>query len=153
MATGKTRILGILNGMNTRCYNKGHKDYPKYGGNGITVCDEWQGKDGKQRFYEWAMSNGYRDDLTIDRIDGTKGYSPDNCRWATISEQNRNRATCHYIEYNGEVKTLKEWADIAGLRKDTFRRRVVTYGWSMEEAMSIPKLENKWGRCGHRTRR
>lgn len=147
--TGKARIHGILNGMRTRCYNQTHKDYPRYGGIGITVCDEWQGRDGWHNFYEWAMSNGYADDLTIDRIDGTGGYSPDNCRWATPSEQCNNRKSCHYIEYNGEVKTLKEWADIAGLRKDTFRRRIVNYGWSMEDAMSIPNMKGRTG-VGHR---
>lgn len=151
MAKGKDRIYGIHNGMKNRCYNPNCKDFPRYGGSGITICDEWKNEGGAQNFYNWAIANGYDDKLTIDRIDGTSGYSPKNCRWATISEQNRNRKSCRYLEYNGEIKTLKEWADIAGIRKDTFRRRLM-YGWSMEEAMTIPKLENRWERLHHRTR-
>lgn len=141
--TGKARIYGILNGMETRCYNKSHKDYPHYGGVGITVCDEWRGKGSRYNFYNWAIANGYSDDLTIDRIDGTKGYSPDNCRWVTPSEQCRNRRSNHLIEYNGEIKTLVEWAESAGIRKDTLRSRLVKSGWSMEEALNTPILKGR----------
>lgn len=75
--------------MKIRCYDDKCKDYKHYGGRGITVCDEWL--NGFQAFYDWAMSHGYADNLSIDRIDNEKGYSPDNCRWVTASEQNKNR--------------------------------------------------------------
>lgn len=143
MASGIGRLRGIHNGMIMRCTNSKRKDYFRYGGVGITVCEEWQGKDGCKTFCEWALANGYSDDLSIDRIDGKRGYSPDNCRWATPTEQCRNKSNNHLIEYNGEVKTIKEWADIYGLRKDTLRNRIVKSGWSVEDAITIPVMHGR----------
>ena len=148
MAKGKDRLRGILNGMKTRCNNPRRKDYTRYGGNGISVCDEWNGANGFENFYNWSIENGYSDDFSIDRINGSLGYSPDNCRWVSPSEQSRNRSTNRLIEYNGEVKTLIEWAEIAGVRKDTFRRRLLC-GWSVEEAINTPNLTGK-ARLHHR---
>lgn len=86
-----TRLFRIWKGMNQRCTNPNNKNYELYGARGIKVCKEWQGTQGFFNFLAWAVENGYRENLTIDRIDGENGYSSDNCRWADWSTQRKNQ--------------------------------------------------------------
>lgn len=106
----KTRLYECWRDMRNRCYLKTRYDYKRYGGRGIVVCDEWKNK--FEPFYDWAINNGYKDYLTIDRIDVNGNYCPENCRWATKKEQALNRRTTVFVEYNGEKHSLKDWAII-----------------------------------------
>jgi len=107
-----TRLFKIWSSMKERCYLKNHVGYKNYGARGIFVCDEWIGKTGFQKFYDWSINNGYKENLSIDRIDNNKGYFPENCRWATRSEQQRNRRDSIIIEYNGEKRSLADWSQM-----------------------------------------
>lgn len=94
IAVSSTRPYKILSGMKVRCYNPNNPHYKWYGGRGIKICDEWLGKEGAIRFIEWAKANGYRDDLSIDRIDPDKDYSPDNCRWISAADNSSRSKIC-----------------------------------------------------------
>lgn len=130
-----TRLYRIYNNMKNRCYNERSNSYKNYGGRGITVCDEW--KNDFKAFYDWAITHGYRDDLSIDRIDNDKGYSPDNCRWVTNYVQSNNTRRNNLITLNGETHTLKEWADHFGISEKTVRDRLKR-GWSVGKSFTIP---------------
>lgn len=132
------RIYKTLNHMKDRCYNQKCKDYHMWGGRGITICDEWL-RDVKS-FYDWAMTHGYKDNLTIDRIDNNKGYSPDNCRWVDRKTQARNTRRNRLITINGETKCLVEWCEVFNINYDMVKRRLHR-GWSTERAFNII-LEN-----------
>ena len=108
-----TRIYHIWCTMKARCYRKTSDHYVYYGGIGITVCDEW--KNDFSAFYNWSMEHGYSDNLTIDRIDVSKGYSPNNCRWITLEEQAKNKRNTKRITIDGETKTVHEWSAICGV--------------------------------------
>lgn len=120
----RTRPYEIWQNMKRRCYNPHDVRYDRYGGRGITVCDEW--RDDFAAFYEWAVNNGYADDLTIDRIDNDKGYSPENCRWADHETQCRNRASNINITIGNATKTLTEWCEIFELDYKTIVARYHT---------------------------
>lgn len=132
-----TKLHRVWWGMIERCYKVYDKNYPDYGGRGITVCDEW--KSDFQAFYDWAMSNGYKQGLSIDRINNDGNYEPSNCRWATPSQNSRNRRTARIIECNGVSHSLVEWAEITGLNPDTITERIKR-GWSISDALFTKKM-------------
>lgn len=136
-ANGKmTKLYRKWTGMKGRCYNKKNSRYPLYGARGIRVDDMWLGS--YDNFVEWARSSGYREGLTLDRIDNDGNYTPDNCRWVTWDEQKRNRRFCHKGVFNGEVyETLQEIADRIGIAQNTLTKRLAR-GWTLERALSTP---------------
>lgn len=129
-----TRIHNIWRSIKRRCYTKSHIEYKRYGGRGITACDEWQEF---IPFYEWSMKNGYQDNLTIDRIDPDGNYAPDNCRWATQKEQQNNRRNNHLITYNGKTQTAKQWSEELNIKNSTIITRL-SRGWSVERTLNTP---------------
>lgn len=118
----KTKLYRVWCSMKERCNNPHNKSYKNYGGKGISVCEEWSKN--FSSFALWAEENGYAEGLTIDRIDGKKGYSPENCRWVTVAEQNRNYSRNHFITYNGETKCLADWADFFDIKRATVLFRI-----------------------------
>ena len=129
-----TRLYKIWDNMLQRCNNPNNTHYSFYGGKGITVCECW--KDFLQ-FKEWAERSGYADNLTIDRIDGNKGYSPDNCRWVTRKEQSNNIKTNRRFEARGEIHTVREWAEITGINPNTITKRL-NLGWIGDKVLDPP---------------
>ena len=116
-----TRLFHIWQGIKNRCYNKNFEHYKHYGERGITTCKEW--KNDFVKFYNWSMANGYKDDLTIDRINVNGNYEPSNCRWATKLQQQRNTTRLRKITYKNETHCISEWADILGLEYNTLYYR------------------------------
>lgn len=125
----KTRIFRIWDCMKTRCLNKNYTYFKHYGGRGITICDEW--KNDFMSFYNWAINNGYKENLTIDRINNDGNYEPSNCRWVTMKEQNRNQSKNKFITYRGKTLCLTDWAKLIGIGKSSLKYRL-NCGWSMD---------------------
>lgn len=103
------RLYSLWGSMVHRCENKKRDSYQRYGGRGITVCEEWHDAN---LFMDWAENNGYKPGLQLDRIENDKGYSPDNCRWVTAKENARNTRRNRHLTINGEKKTVAEWCEI-----------------------------------------
>lgn len=123
---------GSYHSMMDRCYRSNSANYKYYGGRGIKVCEEWKNV---KAFGEWAEKSGYMAGLSLDRIDPSKDYSPDNCRWATPYEQANNRRNTVYLTANGETHTISEWANITGIKQSTIKNRIYR-GWSHERALT-----------------
>lgn len=132
---GKPRLFRIWSNMKNRCYNPNVRSYERYGGKGITICPEWL--DSFECFYKWAVGHGYSDDLTLDRIENDKGYSPDNCRWATFKTQRQNSSNLHLVTHCGVTLPLDEWSRRVGINPKTVRDRLKR-GWSYERALTVP---------------
>lgn len=129
-----TRIYIIWKHMKQRCYNSKDKGFKNYGGRGITICEQW--KNDFINFYNWAIKNGYKDNLTIDRINVNGNYEPNNCRWATKKEQANNTRNIHYITYNGETHNLTEWSKLLKIKLSTLSRRINTNKWNIEKSFT-----------------
>lgn len=128
------RLHKIWSSMHERCEYEKHPQYHNYGGRGISVCDEWSEY---LPFAKWAFSHGYRENLTLDRVDNDGGYCPDNCRWTTIKEQANNKRTNRIIVYEECEYTLTELAEKIGMNKTTLKERL-NLGWSVNDAVEKP---------------
>ena len=134
-----TRLYGVWCHIKERCKSPNCPAYKNYGGRGICVCDEWDSD--FQAFYDWALENGYKDGLTIERIDVNGDYCPGNCCWITFDEQQRNKRNIRVVEIEGEKVTLKEACRRLNLPYKAVDLRVTRYGMSIEEAISTPFVD------------
>lgn len=137
---GNCRLYRIWRNMKNRCESPSNIGYELYGGRGISVCKEWANS--YISFRDWAMSNGYRDDLTIDRIDTNGDYEPSNCRWVTNAIQQNNRRNNVCITYNGETLTASEWSRKTGIKLETLIWRKKK-GWSDKDCIEMPVKTRK----------
>lgn len=129
-----TKLYEIWCAMRSRCSCPKSKSYKHYGGRGIAVCKEWDTD--FNSFRQWAIENGYKEELSIDRIDVNGNYEPDNCRWATAKQQTNNRTITRKIEYQGKTLALSEWSECLGIKLDTLYYRIFKLGWSIERAFN-----------------
>lgn len=130
-----TRLYSIWTSMKKRCLNENCDRYKDYGERGIEICDEW--KNSFKSFYSWAINNGYRDDLSIERKDNDEGYNPDNCTWIPLEYQARNTRNTVRLEINGELYTLHELSDATGIPYQIIRSRYYS-GWDTQRILSQP---------------
>ena len=136
-----TRLHRIWHSMYCRCYYKTTNQYKNYGGKGIKVCNEWKHIEGFINFYNWAIHNGYKEELTLDRIDNEKDYCPENCRWSTPKFQSNHKTNNVYYTYKGKMQTSKQWCDEYNISQTTFKDRLKR-GWTLEQALTISTKGN-----------
>ena len=117
----RRKLQKVFRSMTYRCYNEDNRVYEYYGGKGVRICDEWM--ESFDNFYHWAILNGYREGLSIDRINVNGNYSPDNCRWVTMKEQTKNRTNTVLVKYNGKKMTLREWSEELNISLSTITKR------------------------------
>lgn len=130
----KTRLHQIWVAMRGRCH---HDRYKNYGGRGISVCPEWENY---VNFRDWALKNGYADDLTIERVDVNGNYEPSNCKWISSAEQAKNRRSNFRIIINGIERPLSEWCEIYNAPYQTVHTRIRDLGWDAEHALTTPVI-------------
>ena len=142
----RTEYKGLYskyNAMKARCYRKTSSKYANYGARGIKICDEWiEPGIGFDNFADWALNHGYSDELTIERIDVNKGYSPDNCKWIDRSEQIYNKTNTVWVDYHGEHVQLAVLCKRMDVPYQSIHFRLNHMGMSIEEAFDTPKREN-----------
>jgi len=131
----KTRLYQIWLDIKQRCYNTKQNTYKWYGAKGIKMCDEWFND--YLEFEKWSLSNGYKENLTIDRINSKCNYEPNNCRWITMKQQLRNTSRTILITYNGKTQCLKDWCNDLGKNYQTIHGRIYT-GWQPKIALLVP---------------
>lgn len=136
-----TRLYNVWCGIKSRCYNTSNKAWGRYGGREICMCEEW--RNDFITFYNWALDNGYSENLSIDRIDVNGNYEPSNCRWATAKEQSDNKRCNILVTLGNETLDLQQWCDRIGIKRSTVNTRVKMCGWSYERALTTPVRAHK----------
>lgn len=129
----QSRLYNLWCNMKARCHNSKNDSFKWYGNKNIKVCKEWV--DNFVEFYEWSISNGYKNNLTIDRLDNNKDYSPSNCKWSSMKEQQNNRSNNHIVSFNGKTHTLAEWSEILKIKYSVIHDRLKR-GWTMERIIN-----------------
>ena len=129
-----TKVWRAWSSMQNRCFNERNKDYPRYGGRGISVAKRWLKFDNFYKDMGQPPENSRK--YSIDRIDVNGDYSPKNCRWTTASQQANNKRNNDLITFNGETKTLMQWARHVGLSQDTLWVRIYRLRWSIDKALT-----------------
>lgn len=133
-------MRNIFLGIKSRCYNQNDHSYKFYGAKGIRVCEEWLSD--PSSFERWALSCGYTDGLTIDRMKEKSDYSPDNCRWVTNNDNAKYKSTTNLIEVNGEVHTGHDWASICGIGTNVINTYLRTYDGRIVQDFIAHTIEN-----------
>lgn len=128
----RSKLSKAWDSMKRRCLNSKELYYRYYGGRGISICKQWMDY---KNFHDWAIKNGYRDGLTIERIDVNGNYEPGNCKWIPKGEQSRNRRGRHIIFYMGQSRMLTEWGNILNIDPKVLSNRL-RRGWSVERAFN-----------------
>lgn len=136
-----TKLYRVWCSMKERCYNKHNKSYKNYGAKGIFVCEDW--KNSFANFEKWAKNNGYKEFLTIDRINNNNGYCPENCRWVTTKQQNRNYSRNHKVDFNGEKYCIIELSEMFNIKYGTLVYRI-NAGYTINEALK--RGDNRYGK-------
>ena len=121
----KHKLSYIYYNIKDRCYNSNNKDFAHYGGRKIKMCNEWYNN--RLEFYTWALQNGYKEGLSIDRINVNGNYEPNNCRWIPQSEQSNNKSNSRYVTINNETHTVGEWAKKLNLSYSDAYRKLKKY--------------------------
>lgn len=134
-----TRIYKMWHNMRSRCKNPNASKYYLYGGKGIKVCNEW--KNSFINFYNWATKNGYKDNLTIDRIDSNKNYEPNNCKFSTYEEQNSHLKSTILITFNNETHTIKDWSKITKISVNCLSARYLR-DWSIKRMLTTKTINS-----------
>lgn len=133
------RIGRIFRGIISRCYDENNKDYDWYGGKGVKICREWL--DDPKLFEEWAMANGYQDNLTIDRIDSNKNYCPENCQWIPLEENSRKAGLVTWIDLNGKNMTGRQWADYLNIGTNIINTAIRKHGLNKAKELILAMLK------------
>ena len=134
------KLNWVWTAMKQRCYNPECKDFPHYGGRGITVCQEWHSF---ELFHAWAMSSGYKEKVTIERKDVDGNYCPENCTWIENERQPLNRTNTTRFFYKGELRRLKEISELSGISFYALKNRLVYSNWDIKRATTEPVIRGK----------